>query len=96
MASSVGIREAKINLSRLIKKVRQGKEVVITDRGRPVGKIVPINNQSRSLPERVQDLEMRGLIEERKSPPKPLPPPIPVGGDIAQEYLQEDRNDGEI
>ncbi len=94
MAGSVGIREAKINLSRLMKKVRQGKEVVITDRGKPVGKIIPIDKRLRSLSERVQDLEMRGLIEERKSRPQPLPPPIPVGGDIAQKYLQEDRNQG--
>jgi prevent-host-death family protein len=94
MASSVGIREAKIHLSRLMKRVQQGKEVVITDRGKAVGKIVPINSRFRSLLERIQDLEARGLIEERKSPPQPLPPPIPVGGDLAQKYLQEDPNQG--
>ena len=39
---SVGIREAKINLSKLLKRVMKGQEVVITDRGKPVGKVVPI------------------------------------------------------
>jgi len=74
MTSSVGIREAKIHLSDLMKKVRQGMEIIITDRGKPVGKIVPLDNRSLSLAERVNGLEMRGLIEEKKSPAKPLPP----------------------
>jgi prevent-host-death family protein len=37
----IGIREAKINLSKLLKNVQKGKEIIITDRGKPVGKIVP-------------------------------------------------------
>ena len=74
MTSSVGIREAKIHLSDLMKKVRQGMEIIITDRGKPVGKIVPLDNRSLSLAERVNGLEMRGLIEEKKSPAKSLPP----------------------
>ena len=91
MMSSVGIREAKIHLSLLMKKVRQGMEIIITERGKPVGKIVPLNNRRLSLAERVNDLEMRGIIKEKKSLPKPLPPPIPVGGKIAQKFLQEGR-----
>jgi len=91
MANSVGIREAKIHLSHLMKKVRQGREIVITDRGKPVGKIVPINNLRLPLAERVDDLEMRGIIAEKKSPSKPLPPPIPAPGEIAQKFLQEGR-----
>ncbi len=91
MASSVGIREAKIHLSHLMKKVRQGREIVITDRGKPVGKIVPIHNLRLPLAERVNDLEMRGIIEEKKSPSKPLPPPLPAEGEIAQKFLQEGR-----
>jgi prevent-host-death family protein len=39
---SIGIRDAKINLSKLIKMVKNGNEVILTDRNRPVGKIVPI------------------------------------------------------
>jgi len=74
MTSSVGIREAKIHLSHLMKKVRQGMEIIITDRGKPVGKIVPMDNRGLSLAERVNGLEMRGVIEEKKIPGKtPLP-----------------------
>jgi prevent-host-death family protein len=36
-----GIREARQNLSTLIEDVRKGHEVIITDRGRPVARLVP-------------------------------------------------------
>jgi len=36
-----GIREARQNLSALIEEVRKGHEVTITDRGRPVARLVP-------------------------------------------------------
>ena len=36
-----GIREARQNLTALIDEVRKGHEVIITDRGRPVARLVP-------------------------------------------------------
>jgi prevent-host-death family protein len=36
-----GIREARQNLTALIEHVRKGEEVLITDRGRPVARLVP-------------------------------------------------------
>jgi prevent-host-death family protein len=36
-----GIREARQNLSALIAEVRKGREVTITDRGKPVARLVP-------------------------------------------------------
>ncbi len=36
-----GIREARQNLTALIAEVRKGHEVTITDRGRPVARLVP-------------------------------------------------------
>jgi prevent-host-death family protein len=44
---SAGIREARQQLSRLLEDVRQGREVVITDRGRPVARIVPPHDESQ-------------------------------------------------
>ncbi len=37
-----GIREARQEFTRLLKRVAGGEEVVITDRSRPVARIVPI------------------------------------------------------
>lgn len=36
-----GIREVRQNLSALLDIVRRGREVLITDRGRPVARLVP-------------------------------------------------------
>jgi prevent-host-death family protein len=94
-SASVGIRDAKMHLSKYIKMVQRGAEVIITDRGRPVGKIIPIQTRELSLGERVKRLEDQGLIDPiaGKSLNK-IPPPIPVPNGIAQKMLQEDRDNG--
>jgi prevent-host-death family protein len=94
-SASVGIRDAKMHLSKYIKMVQRGAEVIITDRGRPVGKIIPIQTRELSLGERVKRLEDQGLIDPiaGKSVNK-IPPPIPVPNGIAQKMLQEDRDNG--
>ena len=38
---SAGIREARQDLTSLLDDVRKGREVVITERGRPVARLVP-------------------------------------------------------
>jgi prevent-host-death family protein len=44
---TAGIREARQNLSTLIDEVRAGVEIVITERGRPVARLVPYATASR-------------------------------------------------
>ncbi len=90
---SVGIREAKINLSKLLKNVLMGREIIITDRGKPVGKIVPMPSDSLPLADRINELERQGWIEpQKKKKVKKLLPPIPLPKELAQKFLQEDRN----
>lgn len=90
---SIGVRDAKINLSKLLKMVREGKEVVITDRGKPVGKIVALSSESVSLPERIKHMEERGwLAPLKKKAHNQLPAPLPGPDGIAQKLLQEGRN----
>ena len=89
---SVGIRDAKINLSKLLKIVQKGSEVILTDRGRPVGKIVPVKPESLPLLERVKRLEDQGIIEVISGKGrKKIPPSIPIPNGLAQRYLREDR-----
>ncbi|TMQ26821.1 MAG: type II toxin-antitoxin system prevent-host-death family antitoxin [Candidatus Rokuibacteriota bacterium] len=38
---TAGVREARQNLSALLDEVKKGREVVITERGRPVARLVP-------------------------------------------------------
>jgi len=37
-----GVREARQNLTDLLDDVKKGREVVITDRGRPVARLAPV------------------------------------------------------
>lgn len=91
----VGIRDAKAHLSRLIQIVKNGGEVVLTDRGKPVGKIVQFQQKEPSLSDRIQHLENRRIIvpEIGKKKPKPFTA-IPVPDNIAQKFLREDRDAG--
>lgn len=92
MIRSVGIREAKINLSKLLKEVRKGAEIFITDRGTRIAKIVAVNDEELPLADRVRNLETSGLLDPRPGNVRQLPPPLPLEPGIAQQYLQEDRS----
>ena len=94
-STSVGIRDAKMHLSKYLKMVQQGAEVTITDRGRPVGKISPIHTKDLPLKERIKRMEDLGQLESATGEdPKKIPPPIPVLDGIAQKILQEERDNG--
>ena len=43
----VNIHEAKTHLSRLLARVRQGEEIVIAKAGRPLAKLVPIEEHPK-------------------------------------------------
>lgn len=68
----VGIRELREHLSRFIDEVRVGRELIVTDRGRPVARIVPSSGESWldqlvaagvvTLPERELDLASFGRV----------------------------------
>ena len=89
---NVGIREAKANLSKLLRMVERGKEVVVTDRGRPVGKLVPISKGALPLAARIKEMEDAGILEPvTGKSPRRLPPPIPVEKGMARRLLDEDR-----
>ncbi len=90
---NVDVREAKIHLSKLLKRVTQGQEVVITDRGKPVGRIVSVPQDHLSVDERIKKMEEQGLIGPvRKGKAVRLPPPLPARKGVAQKFLQEDRD----
>jgi prevent-host-death family protein len=61
-----GIREARQNLTALIEEVGKGHEVTITDRGRPVARLVP------PRPERVKPFAGRTDFR-RRMPVLPTP-----------------------
>lgn len=56
---TVGIRELKAQLSRYIQLVKAGETVIITERGKPIGRLVP---SELSTETRLKELEQAGLI----------------------------------
>ena len=62
---TAGIREAKARLSSLLAAVRSGEEVLITDRGRPVARIVREPARARPVEERFEELAETGFLTLR-------------------------------
>jgi prevent-host-death family protein len=71
--TKVGIRELKENLSKYMAKVKNGQSIVITEHGKPVGRIIP---EGQSLEERVDALVQAGVIAWNGKKLKRIKPPI--------------------
>lgn len=56
-----GIRELKARLSEYLETVKAGATVVVTERGKPVGRIVPISS-AMSVEESMKKLVQSGLV----------------------------------
>jgi prevent-host-death family protein len=59
-AITVGIRELKTRLGLYMRRVQAGGTVIITDRGKPVGRIIPVKSSAEA---QVQELMQAGLVE---------------------------------
>jgi len=86
---TVGIRQLKEQLSHFIEQVRTGATVLITDRGKPVGRIVPV---TPSLDDRLQQLAQAHLLSWSGRRLGPATPVVHVrNGKTVAELLLEDR-----
>ncbi len=61
------ISEIKSSISRYLAEVRKGEEIVITDRKKPIAKIVPYEGEDTGIPTRVQKLAYAGLAKIGKT-----------------------------
>jgi prevent-host-death family protein len=74
----VGIRELRNHLSRYLDRVRDGDEVVVTDRGRAIARVVPVGG------ERVLDrLIAEGIVTPARQPKRPAAKPINTKGPVS-------------
>lgn len=90
----VGVREAKANLSALLRDVSNGADIVITDHSRPVARLVAIEVDADDVDAQLERLERRGLLGPRPNGGK-IPPPLDFDGEEdgwAQRLLREDRD----
>jgi prevent-host-death family protein len=72
---SIGIRELRQNASRYLREVERGETIEVTDRGRPVARLVPVPKKKG-----YEALRAAGRIKPAEGrlgdlgPPLPLPP----------------------
>lgn len=56
-----GVAELKARLSSYLASVKQGEEVTVTDRGKPIARLVPLDPGAAGH-DRLQELARRGLV----------------------------------
>lgn len=91
----LGLREANQQFSKAIKAVRAGKEVVLTERGRPIAVIKPIREDDAS------EAALKGMADEgliilpsREGPmPTPRWKPVKVKGKPLSQTIVDERDD---
>ncbi|HVH56930.1 MAG TPA: type II toxin-antitoxin system prevent-host-death family antitoxin [Vicinamibacterales bacterium] len=91
----LGLREANQQFSKAIKAVRAGKEVVLTERGRPIAVIKPIKDADTEMAA-LQQMADEGLITlpSRRGPmPSPRWRPVKIKGTTLSQTIIEDRED---
>jgi prevent-host-death family protein len=67
MVVKVGVRELRSNLSAWLDRVGAGDEVVVTERGRPVARLIGMGGKSR-----LQELIEQGLVTPASRPKRPI------------------------
>lgn len=87
-----GIKDVKNNLSRYLTQVKAGEEIMITDRGKPVARIIRENSKRMDIRKALAPLIDSGLV---KLPSNPLKKDNltyhHVPGKLASEMVIEDR-----
>ena len=82
----------KTSLSAYLRQVKAGEEVLITERGRPIARLLPIAGPS-SLAEHLNEMERKGLLRRPTAPlpadfwdwPRPVDPGATVRAAVSRE-----------
>jgi prevent-host-death family protein len=91
------VTEAKNGLSALLDQVKAGESIIITDRGRPIARVVPMV-QLEDPDGRLERLERAGVLRRGTGALSAdfftAPIPQPVGSVEASRYILEERESG--
>ncbi len=88
---TVGTRELKNKLSQYLRRVKAGETIIITERGKTIGQIMPA---PVTLEEKMKALAAAGFLEwsGKKLKPKPRKPTIINKSDrLVSDLVVEDR-----
>jgi len=87
----MGLREANQQFSKVVKAVKAGEEVILTERGKPIAVLKPLPGSAKR--EAVRRLEAAGLLRAAAKS-VPLPPWVPrqIKGTPLSKTVREDRD----
>jgi prevent-host-death family protein len=85
-AMEVGVRELRDNLSRYLDRVRSGEEMVVTDRGRAIARVLPMGTD-RVLDQLITD----GVVTAARKQSRRLPRPIKAAGTVSDLAAEQQR-----
>ena len=91
----MGLREANQGFSKAIKAVKAGREVILTERGKPIAVIKPLKPVENEQAV-VRRLESEGILRpavKRGPMPKPTWKPIRVKGKPMSQTISEERDE---
>lgn len=81
------MRDLKNNLSRYLERVRAGEEILVTDRGKPVARVVRVD----AATDRLAELVDAGLVTPPKSRHRHVPTPIKSAGTVSDLVAEQRR-----
>ncbi len=92
---TVGSRELKTRLGTYLRQVREGATLIVTDRGRPVAELRPVERYESSPRARLRELAAIGVVSGEVAERVPLRPfeAIRSRGASLSEAIREDRED---
>ncbi len=89
---TAGIKELKNQLSRYLALVNKGDDVLITERGRVIARVVKENSRRSSLRQALQVLVLRGqVIMPTREIKRDIPELVKLPGKAVSEIVLEDR-----
>jgi prevent-host-death family protein len=85
MARPYPVHEAKAKLSEILRRVKQGRSVSISERGREIAQVVPVA-RATDLAARLAELERDGLIRRSRGSVKAIAPLARRRGALARFF----------
>lgn len=82
----VGIRELRTSLSRYVQRVKDGEEITVTEHGKPVARLVPLEGERK-----IDRLIREGVVIPARRRTGRRPKPIDVPGLSLSEIVIEQR-----
>ena len=91
--STVGVRELKNRLTQYLRRTKRGEEVIVTERGRPIALLQPIQSAEHvaSLEARLAKLAAQGLVTLPTHKPLKRVRLVKVSGPPISKTILEDR-----